>query len=172
MSASASSFVYLGFPVTHDDFWDVAEHQGALACPKGHTAGAAEGKFCRECGGAFGRRTRRTKTPAEGFRRYCEEIGKAPRDLVDPDPDAWGDHELDGLEVFCCDGYGDADTDEQDHALGKLLAGTGDITHGEGGESLAVSDMRVYLARLEHVRDRLGLRDREIRLYLCSSCSY
>lgn len=172
MGVSVSASMHLGFPVTHDDFWQLTEHEGALACPNGHTDGAAEGKFCRECGGQFARRTGTTAAPSEGLRALAEELGTEPHELVDPDPDVWPEAEIDGLGIFCCDGYGDADTEEEDYAFGKGLACTGDISHMEGGESIALSDMRVFLARVEHIRDRLGLKDREIHLYLCSTCSY
>lgn len=173
MGASAHASLHVGFEVTHDDFWEIRRHtDDHLSCPEGHTEGAEEGRHCSECGGKFGRRSSRSAVPVEGLRRLAGELGKEPHDLVDPDPDTWPDGSLDGLDVFCCDGYSDHDTEEKSHALGLRLASSGDILHMEGGDAVAVDKLNAAVDKVTEVRDRLGLTDRPVCVFLLASCSY
>jgi len=174
MGASAHASVHVGFEIGHDDFWQTWEvTDDHLSCPAGHTRGARRGKHCSECGGKFDHQTRETVEPTGKFAAFCEARKIRPADAVAADPEAWGEgDELAGLAVFCCDGYSDADTPEESHALGVRLAATGDILHMEGGDAVPADKVASAVATVAAVRDELGLGERPVRVYLLASCSY
>ena len=173
MGVSAHASLRVGFEVTHDDFWETWEHtDDFLSCPEGHTEGAKKGKHCSDCGAKFDFQKRETTGPTENFKKFCESIGAPPASSIPPDEDEWTEGGVDGLDVFCSDGYSDADTEETSWALGLHIARTGDILHMEGGDAVPFDKALAAVKKVETVRNSLGLQDRPVHVFLLGSCSY